>query len=246
MICYLKQGYNDYAGGKMDFDKDVKQQYRGEEGKKYHDAVNYVPEKAYPWVARLRRDKIIPFINEQDVLLEYGVGTGWNIAQIKCKKRMGYDLAEHLESELERQGIEFIKDITSIPDESINVVICHHVLEHISNPPDTLKEINRILCKGGKLLLFVPYETDRKYHHYDPQEPNHHLYSWNVQTIGTLVEKMGFQVTNGSIKRFGYDRFSSVWAEKLHMGEFGFRLIRRMIHFIKPVSEVCIVATPKN
>lgn len=230
----------------MDFDNYVKQQYRGDEGKKYHDAVNYVPPEAYPWVARLRRDKIIPFIDEQDVLLEYGVGTGWNIAQIQCKKRMGYDLSEHLENELEKQGIEFIKDITAVPDESINIVICHHVLEHISNPCDTLKQINRILCKGGKLLLFVPHETDKRYRHYNPQEPNHHLYSWNVQTLGALVEKMGFKVERGSIKRFGYDRFSSVWATRLHMGEFGFRLIRRLIHLIKPVSEICLVTTAQK
>ena len=78
--------------------------------------------------------------------------------------------------------------------------------------------------------------------HYDPHEPNHHLYSWNVQTLGNLVEKMDFKVINGSIGRFGYDRFSSVWADRLHIGEFGFRFLRRLIHLIKPRFEVFLVA----
>jgi len=48
--------------------------------------------------------------------------------------------------------------------------------------------------------LFVPYEKERKYRHYDSKEPNHHLYSWNVQTLGNLVEEIGFKVMEGKIK----------------------------------------------
>ena len=227
----------------MSFDDKIKQQYKGEEGKKYHDTLNYVPDIAYPWVAKLRANKIMPFINEQDVVLEYGVGTGWNLAGLKCRRRIGYDIGEHLETILKKYNIEFIKDSNLISDESIDVVICHHVLEHTSSPPDVLKEIRRILRNNAKLLLFVPYEKEKKYHHYDPQEPNHHLYSWNVQTLGNLVEKMDFKVINGSIERFGYDRFSSVWADRLHLGEFGFKFIRRLIHLLKPGFEVSLVAS---
>ncbi|MFZ3048476.1 MAG: class I SAM-dependent methyltransferase [Desulfatirhabdiaceae bacterium] len=226
----------------MSFDDKIKEQYRGEKGKNYHDAINFVPDNVYPWVARLRRDKIIPFINNQDIVFEYGVGTGWNISELTCGKRIGYDLSAHLEPGLIKNNIEFTNDIHTISDESIDVVICHHVLEHTSCPPDILKDIRRILCKKGKLLLFVPYETGNKYHHYDPDEPNRHLYSWNVQTLGNLVDQLDFKIIKGSIERFGYDRFSSVWANKLHLGESGFRLLRRLIHVIKPAFEVFMIA----
>jgi len=229
----------------MDFNNDIRQQYTGEKGEKYHAKVNHVSERAYPWVARLRHEKIFSFINEQDVVLEYGVGTGWNISQITCKRRIGYDLSEHLEKLLIKQGIEFLNRIDAVQDESIDVVLCHHVLEHTSNPIDILTEINRILCKGGKLLLFVPNETGKKFNYYDAQNQDHHLFSWNVQTLATLVEKAGFKVIEGSTERFGYDRFSGVWADKLHLGEFGFRIFRKLIHLIKPNYEIRIISIKK-
>ncbi len=238
MIFFLVNKY----GEKMKFDEKLRQQDEGDEGKKYHDTLNFVPDLAYPWVARLRRNKIIPFISEQNIVLEYGVGTGWNIAELTCRRRIGYDLGDHLEAILRKHNIEFVNDINVVSDESIDVVICHHVLEHTSNPPDILKQIWRILVKNGKLLLFVPFGTGKKYRHYDPQEPNHHLYSWNVQTLGNLVEIMDFKIENGSIGQYGYDRFSSVWADRLHIGEFGFRFIRSLIHLIKPGREVFFVA----
>ncbi len=226
----------------MNFEDKVKKQYTGNQGKAYHDAKHVVPEAAEAWIIKHRAGKMSPFITEQNTVLEYGCGTGWNIAGLECRKRLGYDIAEHLESHLKQYDIEFIKDMDSVADESIDVAICHHVLEHVAAPPDVLQEIRRILCKRGKALLFTPYETGKKYHRYDSHEPNHHLYSWNVQTLGNLVEKCGFKVFKGSIGRFGYDRFAGVWAEKFHLGESGFILLKKLIHFIKPEHEVVIVA----
>jgi SAM-dependent methyltransferase len=151
-------------------------------------------------------------------------------------------LSEHLEHALQSHGIEFIKNISDVSDESIDVVICHHVLEHTGNPPEILKQAKRILRPNGKLLLFVPFEKERRYRRYNPQEPNHHLYSWNVQTLGNLVRDVGFNIVQGRVQQFGYDRFASVWSARLGWGQRGFRLIRKAIHLIKPASEVYIVA----
>ncbi len=40
---------------------------------------------------------------------------------------------------------------------SVDEVYCNHVLEHVKEPDKTLREINRILKKGGILILNVPY-----------------------------------------------------------------------------------------
>ena len=187
-------------------------------------------------------EKISPNVSQDDTVLEYGVGTGWNLAELKCSRKLGFDLSEHLEPIIKSHGIEFVKDIGTIADASIDVVICHHVLEHTSNPPEVLEQIKRILCHNGKFLLFVPYEKERRYRYYNPKEPNRHLYSWNVQTLGNLVRDMGFKITEGKIQEFGYDRFASVWAARFHLGQRGFRFIRRAIHLVKPACEVYIVA----
>jgi len=224
------------------FQDKIKQRYSADMGKAYHDTKRFIPDCAYPWVARLRAEKITPYVRENDTVLEYGVGTGWNLAELKCKRRLGYDLSEHLEPVLTSHGIEFIKDIAAVDDGSIDVVICHHVLEHTSNPPEVLEQIKRLLCRDGTLLLFVPYEKERRYRRYNPQEPNHHLYSWNVQTLGNLIEDIGFKVIEANVGRFGYDRIAAVWSAQLRLGEIGYRFIRGLIHLLKPAFEVRIIA----
>lgn len=226
----------------MDFQDKIKQRYIADTGRAYHHTKHLVPDRAYPWVARLRAQKITPHVSDSDTVLEYGVGTGWNLAELKCKKRLGYDLSEHLQAVLASHGIEFVKDIAAVRDASIDAVICHHVLEHTGNPPEVLEQIRRLLRAGGKLLLFVPYEKERRYRGYNPQEPNHHLYSWNVQTLGNLVEDVGFKVIEARVGRFGYDRFAAIWSARLCLGEPGYRFIRGVIHLLKPAFEVRIVA----
>jgi SAM-dependent methyltransferase len=226
----------------MTFEDKIRQRYSGEKGKQYHQGKRSIPEAAYRWIATLRAAKIQPFINRTDTVLEYGVGSGWNLAELDCRRKLGFDLSEHLESVIRDHGIEYVKDIKNIDDASVDVVVCHHMLEHTSNPPEILKEIKRVLRGNGKLLLFVPFEKERRYRYFNPDEPNHHLYSWNVQTMSNLVSDIGFEVIQGKVREFGYDRFAAVWALKLGLGQKGYRLIRKAIHLIKPASEVYIMA----
>ncbi len=226
----------------MDFEQSAKQRYEGADGRAYHETKRSIPDEAYPWVARLRAMKISPHVRPEVCVLEYGVGTGWNLAELHCKRKLGFDVSEHLADVLTAHGIEFIKDIKAVEDSSMDVVICHHALEHTPVPPDVLKEIARLLRPGGRLLLFVPFEKEKRYRSYNPDEPNHHLYSWNVQTLGNLVSEAGFDVEQSGLGRFGYDRFAAVRAKCLGLGEPGFKLVRILVHLIAPMREVRIIA----
>jgi SAM-dependent methyltransferase len=197
---------------------------------------------AFPWVARLRARKLAPWIKPHHVVLEFGVGHGWNLAALQCQRRLGHDVAAFLADEIWQRGIEFVPDTSSLPDASVDVVICHHTLEHVLQPAETLREIKRHLRPSGSLLLFVPFEKERRYRHYDTAEPNQHLYSWNVQTLGNLVAATGFNVLQAGVGRFGYDRFAAVWASRLHIGETGFNALRSILHILKPAFEVRLVA----
>ncbi|MEW8029181.1 MAG: methyltransferase domain-containing protein [Candidatus Thiodiazotropha sp.] len=230
----------------MNTEDQIKERYQGDQGREYHGKKREIPESAFPWVTRLRFEKIAPYVKSTHVVMEYGVGFGWNIAKLKCQKRLGYDLAHHLEPMLKKRGIEFVSDTSVLSDHSVDIMVCHHVLEHVPAPIDVLAEIHRLLKHNGKLLLFVPYEKEKRYRKYDPKEPNHHLYAWNVQTLGNLVNDCGFEITSSGVRRFGYDRFAANWAQRLGLGEPGFRLIRGAVHTLKPAQEVSIVATPQS
>jgi SAM-dependent methyltransferase len=230
---------------KMGTEDRIKERYQGERGREYHGEKRLIPERAFSWVSNHRLEKIAPHVKPKDVVMEYGVGFGWNIAKLDCQKRMGFDLSKHLAPTLEREGIEFVSDTLALEDHSVDVMVCHHVLEHVPTPIDVLVEIRRLLTKNGKLLLFVPYDKERRYQRYDPQEPNHHLYAWNVQTLGNLVNDSGYTIVSSGVRRFGYDRFAANWAQRLGIGESGFRFIRGVVHALKPALEVSIIAIPR-
>jgi len=217
--------------------------YAGDAGRVYHEKKRGIPDAALPWVAQHRAKKIAPYVASSDVVFEYGVGWGWNLAALKCRRKIGFDVSEMLRDKVAGQGIEFISSTNQLVTSSADVIICHHTLEHIIDPTRALAEMKTSLKRDSKLLLFVPFERESRYTRFDPAEPNHHLYSWNAQTLGNLVQQCGFKVLEAHVAPFGYDRFSAVWSHRFKLGAFGFRLIRSIAHIAKPAFEVCVVCT---
>ena len=224
-------------------DNSATRHYQGEAGRSYHEGKRGIPPEALPWIARLRAEKFTPHIRATDTVVEFGVGAGWNLAELKCTRRIGFDVSDFLESSLRERGIEFVSNSAALAASSADIVICHHMLEHALNPAASLAEIHRALKPGGKLLLHVPFEKEARYRHHDSTEPNHHLFSWNAQTLGNLVTECGFKLESASIGQFGYDRAASAWAVKLKLGESGFRRLRSLAHLLVPAAEVRVVAT---
>lgn len=216
--------------------------YCGDAGRGYHLIKRGIPDEAIPWVGRLRARKFSEFVGSSDVVIEYGVGSGWNLAELQCRRKIGFDVASEVETHVRALGIEFVAETRGISDGEADVVLCHHVLEHLLHPNEALAEMRRLLKPSGSLLLYVPLEREARYEHFRRDEPNHHLYSWNVQTLGNLVEETGFRVTQAGIGEFGYSRFAAVWAAKLRVGEGGFRFLRRMLHVLKPAFEARVIA----
>lgn len=49
--------------------------------------------------------------------------------------------------------------LSEIPNDSFDVVIAAHVIEHLANPIRAIQEMQRVLRPGGKLVLIVPDRT---------------------------------------------------------------------------------------
>jgi len=216
--------------------------YQGSAGKQYHEIKRGVPEQALPWVLNSRAQKFSRHIKSSDVVFEYGVGAGWNLAQLQCAQKIGFDVADHLTERVQALGIKFVSDLATIPDKTADVVLCHQTLEHLSDPFKALNQLLRIARPGGHLILHVPWERERRYSQYNPQEPNHHLYNWNAQNIGNLVTLTGFQINTVQVLTYGYDRFAAVLALKMKMGAPGYRLLRRILILLRPLYEIELIA----
>jgi len=217
------------------------QLYQGASGREYHDGKRALRSEALGWVMALRAGKFQRHVRSADVVFELGVGAGWNLGRLRCARRIGCDTAEFLDERLPALGIEFVGEFSAVPVATVDVAICHHTLEHLLEPAEALKQLARILKPQGKLLLHVPWERERRYGHYRPDEPNHHLHTWNAQNLGNLVAILDFRIETVSVRGYGYDRVAANLAVRLRLGERGFRLIRACLVVLRPLREVELV-----
>ena len=216
--------------------------YQGSSGQAYHEGKRALRSECLPWLMALRANKFQTHVRPDGVVFELGVGAGWNLGQLRCARRIGCDTSEFLAERVRALGIEFVADIAAVPDATAHVAICHHALEHFWEPAEALRQLARVLKPGGKLILHVPWERERRYARYQPDDPNHHLYDWNAQNLGNLVTVLGYQIESVGIRRYGYDRFAANLAFRLHAGERGFRAIRTGLIALRPLLEVELVA----
>ena len=71
---------------------------------------------------------------------------------------------EYITSDLESPIADVKADICNLPfdDNSINVVFCNHVLEHIIDDTKAMQELYRVLKKGGFGIFQIPQDLSRE------------------------------------------------------------------------------------
>lgn len=71
---------------------------------------------------------------------------------------------EYVSTDLERARADVKADITDLPfpDESFDVVLCSHVLEHVPDDGKAMRELYRVLRPGGWALVLVPIDHGRE------------------------------------------------------------------------------------
>lgn len=216
--------------------------YEGEQGREYHNEKRGVPTQAIPWIYQVRSPLFQSYLQADSKVLEYGCGAGWNLGGLKCREKVGHDISSEVREAVEASGSRFVDSLEALHSQQFNVIIAHHVLEHLLEPAAALLQLRDYLVPRGTLLLAVPYEKERRYRRFVPGEPNHHLYSWNVQTLCALVSTLGYTVHHAGIRRYGYDRFAARKAVQLRLGRPGFLALRRLLQSILNLQEVWVHA----
>ena len=86
----------------------------------------------------------------------------------------------------------------AIADDSMDVVLMMHVIEHVPDPLDTLKEILRVLRPGGMLVMETPCYDTLMYKLLGRRERSlsceGHIYFFTSPTLKALSEKAGFRL----------------------------------------------------
>lgn len=215
--------------------------YSGQAGAVYHEAKHGGGPFFDKIVAKSRAEKFQPFVKQTDVVLEYGVGTGYNLAELRCREKVGYDVAEHCRAKVELSGICFTSDARQFLKWGgrFDIVICHHVLEHVPNPIMVLSRIRRVLKPTGKLLLCVPFDKGRQFRKFSVNDIDMHLFSWNTQSICNLLLAASYEIHEAKVRPFGYERALVPLAR---LGFNTYKVGMWIIRLIRPVHEIYVVA----
>ncbi len=148
-------------------------------------------------------------------VLNIGVGNGW--LEIQCVRNRWHtyslDPSEVAIKRLANQEvIGKVGYIEAMPyeDSSFDIVFCSEVLEHLSDEQLSLglKEINRVLRKGGYLIGTVPFEENlldnivicpecgKRYHRWG------HLQSFDKLRIKSVLKEVGLEIMTVSTYAF--------------------------------------------
>jgi ubiquinone/menaquinone biosynthesis C-methylase UbiE len=101
-------------------------------------------------------------ILKDKLLLDVGCGTGFfsSAAAERGARVVSLDLGKNLLVETRRKGIDLVVAADGarmpIPDSSFDVVISSECIEHTASPQDTVRELIRVLRRGGWLVITCP------------------------------------------------------------------------------------------
>lgn len=179
--------------------------------------------------------------------LDVGCRDGWSLDYVNngCPK-WGINLFTKRKKYLNTTGIELIHETVEyarkkrrnvieldirksmLEGELFDVIYTRHCLEHIDEPLNALRNIAKMLRKGGTLLAVVPKEEnfltlDRGNHSYLFREDNE---------LADMVEQAGLRVTHNIVRKAYWYRKRKYWYK-----------LRAKLRCWGP--ELCVLATKK-
>ena len=82
----------------------------------------------------------------------------------------GLPQLRYLTADFASPSVDVRLDLTRLPfaDESIDAILCSHVLEHIPDDRAAMREMRRVLAPGGWAVLLVPMDPARETTYEDP------------------------------------------------------------------------------
>ncbi|MGE5221398.1 MAG: class I SAM-dependent methyltransferase [Omnitrophica WOR_2 bacterium] len=167
--------------------------------------VSYARYSQYWWSNRFYAHLAVQFGPKQGRVLEIGCGLGHLLGWLTGHYQVfGTDINTWaLEQARDNvPGGQFIcmsaEELGAFPDNTFQIVIAKHVVEHLPHPQTAMTEMYRVLASGGSLLLATPNLDSpmrrlKKENWIGYQDPTHISLKPPAEWLGEL-RKNGFKV----------------------------------------------------
>ena len=135
--------------------------YESEDYISHTDGRRTLFEKLYHFIKGIALKKKLNLINSLSTkgsIVDIGAGTGEFL--LTCKNDgwhvTGIEPSERAKQIAHQKGIGMEEPLANVADHSFDVITMWHVLEHVPNLEQQLKELKRLLKPNGVLLVAVP------------------------------------------------------------------------------------------
>lgn len=120
--------------------------------------INHYNEKYFLWQktvgefgGKANLFKFERYIGKSDDILDFGCGGGYLLKNIQTSgKKYGIDINPYARKFAKENGkVECYERLSDMGDDSVDIIISNHVLEHVENPKDIIVEFRRVCRTGG-------------------------------------------------------------------------------------------------
>lgn len=189
------------------YQKEYRKEYEGENCYSKEESDEFF-EKSIP-EAKQRVDRIKGYLKKNDEILEIGCASGYFLEMIKSfvKKANGLEWDYKNAEYAQKLGFE----VKSNPEEfnkKFNKIFMFHVLEHIVNPIEYMKNLKNYIEKDGMVFIEVPNNQDILISRYDIPKFREfyycsaHLWYFNAKSLEMLLNKAGYDCEIVQIQRY--------------------------------------------
>lgn len=144
-------------------------------------------------------------LNCDSNILDIGCGNGellFHLKELGLKNLLGID--SFLKKDIiYKNGLTILKkSIEEFTEDYgfFDIIMLHHVFEHIEDPMKMLEKCNKILKDNGILLIRIPVSECYAWKTYEESwvklDPPRHFFIHSLKSLNILLEKTGFEVQN--------------------------------------------------
>jgi 2-polyprenyl-3-methyl-5-hydroxy-6-metoxy-1,4-benzoquinol methylase len=141
-------------------------------------------------------------VKREGRLLEVGSGGGDNLRTLQDIGWVveGVDFDPKAVETARRKGLHVRQGILEeqqYPDEYFDAVTMSHLVEHVHDPLQLLRECRRVLRPGGRLVVVTPNIASVGHRLFSaawlPLDPPRHLHLFSPRALFSLADRAGFQ-----------------------------------------------------
>ncbi len=205
--------------------------YESDDYISHTDGKRSLFEKAYHFIKVIALKNKLNLINglnsEKGNLLDIGAGTGdfLTVAKNNGWNIKGIEPSEKAKSIAIQKGVSFAESINNLESHSFDVITMWHVLEHVPDLENQIRELKRLLKPNGTIIIAVPNFNSYDAKHYGifwaAYDVPRHLWHFSKTAIKLLFEKEGMKLEK--ILPMKFDAFYvSLLSEKYKSGKMNF------------------------